>query len=1041
MDQTVQTLQNQSLAKVKIIDFKRMCQIMSYLNVEEAAKILSCNKSTIRSYIKKNKLPNAFQKENSRSYLIPESDIDTLKDELTTTPEGYLTIPEVASRLSCSDSNIRIYIKQGKFPNTIEKKHGRGRLIPKSDVEDFEQALKPDGYVSLEHAANMVSLNTNTILRYINDNKLSNHKVGRKYWILEKDILNLQQDLSIPKGYITTKEAAKRMLWSESHILTYIRTNKLPNSVLRGAGLGYLIPELDIDNLKRNLALPEGYIPLKEAAKILGISIATLRDYIKVNKFPNTIFRNQTEGYLILESDISAYEKSLVIPDGFLTVSQAAQKLSCHEESVREHIRKGNFPNYIRGHKNEYLILETDIQLLEMQRPNKLPGHITIKEAAERLACHPDTIRKYIKVNKFPNAILRARREGYFIPETDIESFELALSIPPGYLTISEVAERLKFSEGYTKQLILNNRFPRAYKMATGSWVIPEADIANYETSLYQQFTPETKGQFTTLDAINKFKYKSLNLEIPNTLQNSFDLYMEFVNHTLSNSKANGDTLNKKVVYYANTIDAIISIIPREVYLLTDREIEGILQSKSTPDYVKQYFVSFLQYCAKRVNCNFKNNYNMANKDPKDKSIYSFEKFMDYYNYVKNIEVHVSEAIKTKTIAQTWLFVLMHMINAWRKSDIIHGLPSIDLDDIKVNSLSYFEKERLSQEQAQLIVNQVYLKVGKLQISKTGALGQFLCHNDLVVPFATAVVIVELHRRKWKDILLLESIRHNFINKKFFKHKKDLSDFKSLKMNRTLLTYYFHHINESGKDADISYELTRTMRYHKDQDSTTVYIQFTNEDGPLDKVSLNLFNRGHFGWLYKSMINLYTEQSPQTLEERTKMIQLYRDSYAPIQLEGLSSFLLKEQNNENSLPLRLAMMSKKELEIKLKKIFHGEMPAKMKHAQCFIFPKCSNKTATSCLNCEYIIPKDYLLFSIGEELKRLIESIKSTKFEAIRKRDSSLLFKVLFILDQAAVELGKEYIGTFIDLRDLKSSLIDIQDNLSVTSKVSETKV
>jgi len=1007
---------------------------MAYLNVEETAKKLSCDKSTIINYIKKNKLPNAIRKKNSRSFLIPESDINTLKLELTTIPTGYLTINEVALRLTCSDATIRIYIKQGKFPNTILKKHGRGRLILESDVEDFEQVLKPNGYVSLEQAAKMVSLNPNTILRYINNGKLSNHKVGRKNWILEKDIQNLQQALSIPKGYITTKEAANRMSCSERHISDYIRTNKLPNAILRGSGLGYIILESDIENLKQSLDFPKGYLLIKEAANKLNISIPTLRSYIKDNKFPNTLFRNQAEGYLIFESDITAYKNFISIPGGYLTVIQASQKLLCHEESVRELIRKGSFPNYIRGHKNEYLLSEIDILSFEKQKPYQLTEHLTINEAAERLTCHPDTIRKYIKENKFPNVVLRSQREGYLIPETDIESFELSISIPPGYLTTSEVAERLKFSEGYTKQLILNNRFPNAYKLPIGSWVIPESDVTDYETIIYHEFTPETKGQFTTLDAINKFKFKILNLEIPNTLQESFDLYMEFVNYTLSNSKANGDTLIKKVVYYANTIDAIISIIPREVYLLTDREIEGILQSKSTPDYVKQYFVSFLQYCAKRVNCNFKNDYNMANKDPKDKDIYSFGKFLDYYNYVKNIEVHIPDAVKTKTIAQTWLFVLMHMINAWRKSDIIHGLPSIDLNDIKVNSLSYFEKERLSHEQAQLIVNQVYLKVGKLRISKTGALGQFLCHNDLVVPFATAVVIVELHRRKWKDTLLLESIRHNFINKNFFKHKKDLSDFKSLKMNRTLLTYYFHHINESGKDADISYELTRTMRYHKDQDSTTVYIQFTNEDGPLDKVSLNLFNRGHFGWLYNSMINLYTEQSSQTLEERTKMIQLYRESYSPIQLEGLSSFLLQEQNNENSLPLRLAMMSKEELEIKLKKIFHGEMPAKMKHAQCFIFPKCSNKTATSCLNCEYIIPKDYLLFSIGEELKKLIESIKSTKFETVRERDSSLLFKVLFILDQAAVELGKEHVGTFIDLQNLKSSLIEIQDNLTVSS-------
>lgn len=168
------------------------------------------------------------------------------------------------------------------------------------------------------------------------------------------------------------------------------------------------------------------------------------------------------------------------------------------------------------------------------------------------------------------------------------------------------------------------------------------------------------------------------------------------------------------------------------------------------------------------------------------------------------------------------------------------------------------------------------------------------------------------------------------------------------------------------------------------------------------------------------------------MEERTKLIQVYRENYTPLQLENMSNFLLKERNEITSLPLRLALMPKEEIRIKLKKIFLGKMPAKMTNAQCFTFPECHSKTSTSCLNCEYIIPKVYLLFSIDAELKKLIESIKSTKYETIRERDTFLLFRVLSILNQAAVDLGKEYVEAFINLNELQETLNKLEKMLSV---------
>ncbi|EGQ26206.1 hypothetical protein HMPREF9372_1796 [Sporosarcina newyorkensis 2681] len=90
----------------------------------------------------------------------------------------------------------------------------------------------------------------------------------------------------------------------------------------------------------------------------------------------------------------------------------------------------------------------------------------------------------------------------------------------------------------------------------------------------------------------------------------------------------------------------------------------------------------------------------------------------------------------------------MHLMNAWRSGDIVYGLPKIDFDELDIKDFTYFTNHKLTREQSQLIINQVHIKVGKIKFSKTGALGQFLCIDSLAIPFATAISIVELHRRK-----------------------------------------------------------------------------------------------------------------------------------------------------------------------------------------------------------------------------------------------------------------------------------------------------
>jgi hypothetical protein len=93
------------------------------------------------------------------------------------------------------------------------------------------------------------------------------------------------------------------------------------------------------------------------------------------------------------------------------------------------------------------------------------------------------------------------------------------------------------------------------------------------------------------------------------------------------------------------------------------------------------------------------------------------------------------------------------------------------------------------------------------------------------------------------------------------------------------------------------------------------------------------------------------------MEQRTKYMMALREEYIQLQLESLSHFLIKRQQERESLALQIAKLPKKELAQLLYRITRGEMPAKIKHGQCFVFPECNKSTAVSCLQCENLIPK------------------------------------------------------------------------------------
>src|SRR5699024_12836000 len=109
--------------------------------------------------------------------------------------------------------------------------------------------------------------------------------------------------------------------------------------------------------------------------------------------------------------------------------------------------------------------------------------------------------------------------------------------------------------------------------------------------------------------------------------------------------------------------------------------------------YTMLFRFGFLQYCSENVEyISFKNDYRTTRKSINETEIYSMNVFKSYFEYASDVELHTNKAVKLKTYAQSWLYVIMHLMNAWRSGDIVYGLPKVDFDGLNFNDLEYFKE-------------------------------------------------------------------------------------------------------------------------------------------------------------------------------------------------------------------------------------------------------------------------------------------------------------------------------------------------------------
>lgn len=871
--------------------------------------------------------------------------------------------------------------------------------------------------------------------------------------------------LEIVKGkkknveFLGTAQVAKRLgLTSHVNVFYLIKSNKFPNAFQDEKTNRWNIP---LDDLEVYEQLIFNSLSVTEAIEKVGISEESLMDRIYENQFPNCYRENNL--WRIPKNDIADYQKK-VRRNESISLCEAVKLLSL-EDNLDEVTGGNYFPNAFKAN-DEWNIPISDIEEFRL-RSLAIAEYVDLDKAADILQISPNQVFTRIKYRKF-NSVFKLKGV-WWISKNDIADQEVTeKKSTANTLTTREVCKRLGYSHSsvVNKMITREKRFPNAFKMG-GMWRVPIVDVEAFEKSLEAS---TKKIDYTSEIAFAELDWYIDSIDIDENVKETKRLYIQFC--LIQINKMNGTARYKRnrVRLFKSLYEKIINTIKHEIYLVSPEVITGLLDGNSIlRQHEKKTLIVFLRYVYHQQNIEPDQEFSLISTTEKKskQEMYSPKIFHEIYQYTKDIDKHTSLALSDRCYANMWVYTILLLTDFIRGQDLILNTPNIDLDTVDIYSFDWFIENKLSEYQSQTIINQLHIHFRYKRTSKTDELLTFIVASDLIVPLATALIISELHRRLIDSDLLLDSFLEGKFNdirtqgkvrhRNFFNGMKSASEFKfsSLMMNRSVATYLFYSVTEEdGQDSDLALHLTQVSRSHKNPDTTSQYIQATNRDGSINRVSYNLFKRGHFGWLYNYLI-LYVSQfqeTQDTLEQRSILIEQIRKEISPYDLESVAKFVnnsltpvpLKNNNDKmetmlnniykkrQSVISKLKEYSKEEIREIIVRLAKGDLPSKNEHAQCLVSPNCKNPQLSNCFSCEYVIPGNLMLIQLNEELHRLIENIGKEENNIILQRESRFLMHALFIWKEARIEFGYERVKAYIDIEDTWRKIEKIAHKISI---------
>ncbi|MCZ0871247.1 hypothetical protein [Peribacillus sp. AS_2] len=811
--------------------------------------------------------------------------------------------------------------------------------------------------------------------------------------------------------------------------------------------------EVDLDSLKEYEVFEsnvlENYMPIKEFGKLLNLTKWTpLKEFIRKLENPfsfdyiDLAYTINRQSFYVSKTSVDKFFRN------YIDVKVVISKYSWTNKDWYYRCNKYGITPLVLGLKSRY-VTKSDLKTIEEYENYDRSDYYTTKECKKILSVECKVA--WTQFKKDYNLESQVVEGGFQAFKKDvIDNLKTQQTeLIEKYITYEEAvkiasAHGFSFHPKNVKSEMVTSLFRPFFKSNRRIFLKEDFSfwLGEREKSI-QYGTVELDSPFDT------FKYRLGLKSIDTSKLGAFtsETWLQFVSNTLNSSKGNPITINNEINKFVNCtihlVGMVCSVENREIYSLTSNDFNTLFnkipvrQSRRIYLYLKAINHKLLEKNLKSFNMKRILNPYQFKVEPQDKSIYRFEEYKKVYNYTKDISLHKEMAIKdtleeistgkSQYYASSWLYVLLHMNNAWRHSDVI-TFPRVNLSGTRISDLNWLLDNELSEDEANYIVTQVHRK--ELIISKTQVNNYFFCSEELKKPIATSIAICELRTN------ILSPQRESLIdfgnkNKVFTLKQKESFfgpydkefEFSSRKMNRSLLTYIYVLLSKLKK-GEVALKTAQKLRGHIDQETTNLYVEIPEEE--LNFLSKQLFARGSFGFIHDTFLDLL-QGNEVDREKRTIEIHNLENHFGGIhKIEEISRFLNVIQNERKTILDQILSMSLEEALSFVNKIDTNQLPSKEDNVQCMVSEKgCVKKgQGISCFDCAYSIPSYYALSAFGASLQRRLNSFLESNLKELelpyyenRKR-ARLLYLHLELFAQAIEKFGLDVYEFISDTRD-----------------------
>lgn len=784
-----------------------------------------------------------------------------------------------------------------------------------------------------------------------------------------------------------------------------------------------------------------GYEYFKTGQQLWGDNI-----YFKKEHIDEFLFNHISNNEVISKYDISYNQFNFLINFNNIKPIKLHTKLTFYErKQISELFKKESSKLYLGDNQNFYTKKQT-LQLLNLSDSD----FFTVRKE-DQLTFYFFHNTTYYKKSEINN-LLKINKE---ITEKYVSSSLVSETLGEHYFKHFKKSKKPKGIERYSF-----NKDSRTFLL------FPKTE---YEYLLKQKEHQKQLDLVSYDDPLSAFyellEINSINFHVKSTITQQY--WFEYCTDSiLYNNKS------KEIVpYFINSLvkcTGILSnfIIDSELHLKTSNEINlGLLNSDIAINHrnILRSFINKLYYelirdnikslfNVEKINKSFKSNHPITH----DKDMYDYDTFKKVYSYANNLKhkvLAINDGIirispTTSSISYdysyTWLYILLHLSNAWRHRDICN-LKMIDISFLNIKSLESFKSKNLTDDEVDKIINLLLTK--EYTVSKTNVTNNLFISDDIRVAVANAYVICHLINQHCypalDNIINFNNKHNNFLethNNNFFKNFSANFIFKNRKMNRTLLTIMYTLLNKE-KHNGAALNVAQRMRSHKSKESTNVYIKIPEDD--INELSINLFNRGIFGYIPKILSEIIYGNTIDMTKETNNIIKIKKIFNDIYNIEATAGFLNNIVKQKESIMEFFINKETEEVFDTLNKLHKNLLPGKDDNFQCIVSEEGCLNTGLDCKNCVYAVPNFYAIANIVSSVTNTLNNFNNeffkSKFEVEKIKKVNLLFMELDILHEAIIKFGEDVILEFFEGgKQEYINLLDLLDDVNSDKPIHE---